>query len=322
MNSLRSLPNSDLLASAFRLAAEERRITLSVLEHFREIERRKAYSDLGYKSLFEYAVTHLHYSEGSASRRIAAMHALKEHPELAKKIQAGETTVTSVARIHTTIRRDEKISASKWKPEKKKEAFANLGALSIKELERKLVALAPEAALQERTRPITSELSEVKIHLTLEDLVSLEELRGSLAHSLKNPASNSELFRKLIQIGKERLEKSRITSTHSRRIASPLKGQDGGGISKKVEAGVGILPPSSSVSAHNKRTLFNRANHRCEYLDSSGKRCGSGFFLQIEHRIPRARGGSNHVSNLEVLCRDHNLIRGLKVFGPEKMRRN
>jgi 5-methylcytosine-specific restriction endonuclease McrA len=348
MNLLPSLKNPDLLDSMFRLAGEERRITLSVLQHFREIERRKAYSDLNYKSLFEYAVTHLRYSEGSASRRIAAMHALKEHPELGKRIESGETTVSSVARIHTTIRRDEKMSEEKWRPEEKKEAFAELGALPMKELERKLVELVPEAALSEKLRPVTPDLHELKIHLSAEELAALEELRGALSHSLKNPGSYSELFGKLIQIGKERLEKSRKNPLIARRDASPLTGENDAPSlpsesdaspldaspldaspldasplveKKEIRKKSDPIPHSSSLSAHDKRLVFARANHRCEHIDSAGKRCDSRFFLQIEHRIPRAKGGSDEMSNLEILCRDHNLIRGIQVFGAERMRR-
>ncbi len=332
MNPLRALQNSDLLDATFRLAVEERRITLAVLEHFREIERRKAYADLGFKSLFDYAVAHLRYSEGSASRRISAMRALKEHPELAEKIETGEATVTAIARIQTTIRRDEKRTESRWPSSEKKELFRELGGLGLKALERELVERMPEAALTERTRPVAPGLHEVTLHLTSEDLAFLEELRGSLAHGLRNPGSNSELVQKLIRQGMEALERARKgpagprsvsaetgnpgepNDESSRRSASPLAG----------ESPASEIQPVKAPALHSKmkRTLFARAGHRCEHLDPNGKRCDSRFFLQIEHRKPRALGGTNDFANLEVLCRDHNLIRGIRTFGPEKMRRD
>lgn len=317
METLRSLTNPDLLNETHRLAGDERRITLAVLNHLREVERRKAYSDLGIKSLFEYAVTHLRYSEGSASRRIAATYALREHPELGAQIETGQTTVTSIARIHTTIRRDEKLSEKRWQPERKKKFFQDMGSLPMKELEKNLFAYLPQAAVQERVRTVTPDLHEVKIYLTTEDLASLEAIRGWYAHSLKNPGSNSEVFRKLLQVGSEEIERRNRVTGDTRRDASPLERN-----SREVRVGGEPENGTSCLPTAVRKAVFARARLSCEFLTPSGKRCGSRHFLQIEHIDPRGKGGSNAFTNLEVLCRDHNLIRGIRVYGAEKMRRN
>ena len=297
MNTLSALTNSDLLNATFQLANEERRISLSVLEHFREIERRKAYSDLGYRSLFEYSVEHLHYSEASASRRISAMHALKEHPELGEKIQNGLTSVSAVARIHTTIRRDEKLSATKWENGDKKNLYQKMEGLSQRDLEKQLIILMPQTAATDRHRPVSGELHELKIYLTSDEFTCLEELMGWIGHALKSPGSHSDTFRKLIQIGKEKLLKSRSCCS-----ASPTSGKN--------------------ISAQKRHEVFKHADMSCQFVTTNGDRCGSTHLVQIEHRKPRALGGSNDLSNLEVLCRDHNLIRGIQIFGADKMQRN
>ncbi len=360
MTSLRLLPNIELLRATSQLAYEERRITLAVLTHFREIERRKAYSDLGFKSLFEYAVTHLRYSEGSASRRIAAMHALKEQPELAEKIQGGKASVTSIARIHTVLRRDEKLSGEKRSTTEKKDVFQTLSALPSKELERKLFELAPQGAIREVVRPVAANLHELKIFLNSEELAALDELKGLYAHSLKDSGSYSEIFRKLIEIGKLhqsqifRRPSSRLSSgrkpsgqsasrsvgqertsspqTKLKPVASPLT-ESGDTASPHPNARRDASPlagenrtpspPKSKrrLTATVRRSVFIRARFRCEFFDSNGKRCDSNHHLQIEHRTPYALGGSSDLKNLELLCRDHNLIRGIRAFGPKKMRR-
>ena len=35
-------------------------------------------------------------------------------------------------------------------------------------------------------------------------------------------------------------------------------------------------------------------------------KCGSGENLEIDHVVPLARGGSNRLENLQLLCRDCN----------------
>lgn len=51
---------------------EEKRCTDLVVEHIREIQRRKSYLELGFGSLFDYLTKGLAYSESAAYRRIQA----------------------------------------------------------------------------------------------------------------------------------------------------------------------------------------------------------------------------------------------------------
>ncbi len=338
MNTIRELSNSDLLSITERIAGDERKTTLEILDHLREVERRKAYSELGLKSLFEYAVSRLRYSEGSASRRIAAVYAIRENPELKEKIEKGETHVTAVARIHTTIRRDEKLSAQKWKPERRKQIFQEMASLPMRELERNLFEYLPKASVQERVRAVTETLHEVKVYLTSDELQALSDLRGWYGHALKDPTSNSELFRKLIQVGREefirmksgvkrgeviipsRSENDEHSKEESgRRNASPSVGEINSPFKEETHTST---PLKTGPSSRDQRTVMNRAGLSCEFTDKSGKRCGSRHLLQIDHVKPRGIGGTDATTNLQVLCRAHNLIRGIRTYGPEKMRRD
>jgi 5-methylcytosine-specific restriction endonuclease McrA len=60
------------------------------------------------------------------------------------------------------------------------------------------------------------------------------------------------------------------------------------------------------ISVKVKRAVFARANHCCELVHSDGRRCGSKFQLQTDHRIPLACGGTNDFENLRALCGVHN----------------
>ncbi|MBS1984554.1 MAG: hypothetical protein JST16_10310, partial [Bdellovibrionales bacterium] len=69
MNTIRALKDSELLSATKALAQKERAVTMKVLRHLQEIERRKLYA-FRFTSLFDYAVRELGYSEAAASRRI------------------------------------------------------------------------------------------------------------------------------------------------------------------------------------------------------------------------------------------------------------
>ncbi|MBI2520140.1 MAG: hypothetical protein HYV97_06975, partial [Bdellovibrio sp.] len=74
----KNLKNEVLVQNAKNLVREENRILSKVLAHLLEIESRKLYLELGYGSLFQFAVKELGYSEASAMRRIEGMRFLKK----------------------------------------------------------------------------------------------------------------------------------------------------------------------------------------------------------------------------------------------------
>lgn len=93
---LSHLTDKCLLTEMFFLAQRERALLVQVLWHLKEIDRRKLYSDQKCGSLFEYCVKVLKYSEGAASRRVSASRLLRDLPELAENIQAGELNLTQL----------------------------------------------------------------------------------------------------------------------------------------------------------------------------------------------------------------------------------
>src|SRR5262245_52954493 len=95
---LTSLSVSDLRLHTQKLVSSERKITVEILWHLKEIERRRAFADFGYPSLWEYCIHELGYSEGAAGRRISAMRLLKELPETAKSLADGELSLSNAAK--------------------------------------------------------------------------------------------------------------------------------------------------------------------------------------------------------------------------------
>lgn len=77
---LQAMNDSSLIAATESLIRQERELLTSVLHHLHEIDRRRLYCSLGYKSLFDFAVRHLGYPEDQAYRRISAMKLLRELP--------------------------------------------------------------------------------------------------------------------------------------------------------------------------------------------------------------------------------------------------
>ncbi len=69
MKSLKNLYDKDLLNHLSKLVKKEHDLTLEILGHLIEVERRKIYRRLGYSSMYAYCTGGLGYSESSASRQ-------------------------------------------------------------------------------------------------------------------------------------------------------------------------------------------------------------------------------------------------------------
>lgn len=60
------------------------------------------------------------------------------------------------------------------------------------------------------------------------------------------------------------------------------------------------------INPHVRRTVYKRDGYRCVF-------CGSPDDLQIDHKIPVSRGGTNDIRNLQTLCRYCNVNKSNKM---------
>ena len=60
---------------------------------------------------------------------------------------------------------------------------------------------------------------------------------------------------------------------------------------------------------------------RCAFVGTDGRICGERRFLELDHKRPRALGGSDEPSNLRWLCRAHNLFEAERLLGPDRVDR-
>ncbi|NUM89045.1 MAG: HNH endonuclease [Bdellovibrionales bacterium] len=74
-------------------------------------------------------------------------------------------------------------------------------------------------------------------------------------------------------------------------------------------------PAAPRVNATLQRRIWQKARGKCE-------NCHSTYALEIDHRIPRAHGGSNTPANLRLLCRHCNQRAAIQVFGVKKMEKH
>lgn len=124
--SLRSLSDSQILSRLQKLIGQEREITLLVLVHLNEVERRKLHLKLGYASLFDYCTSKLGYSASAAVRRIRSARCAVRFPiayEMLKKNELTVSTLSQVSRALTDANHGELFSRIRGKSQREVEAI-------------------------------------------------------------------------------------------------------------------------------------------------------------------------------------------------------
>ena len=79
--------------------------------------------------------------------------------------------------------------------------------------------------------------------------------------------------------------------------------------------------PTRHIPAATKDAVFARDKGRCTFVGSTGERCDATHNLQIDHIVPYARGGTNTLDNLRLLCERHNKHEAERVLGANSVRR-
>ncbi len=215
-----NLSDRDLLKRMQLLVQRERSLVTEILHHLREVERRKLYSDLGYKSLFDYAVRELGYSEGQAGRRIQAMKLLRELPqeeakELEKKIEDGSLNLTNICQAQSFFNEVKKTCPDKPLQAKDKlEVLKELEHKSSRQGQAALMEKRQDAGLdvslpKEKTRILSGEHSELRLVLSKELLAELEEVRALLGQKAMG-MSWAELIGEMAALSKETLKDKRF----------------------------------------------------------------------------------------------------------------
>ena len=206
--SLSHLSNSELLSQIKVLVAEERKVLTLVLDQLAEVGRRKLYAELGYSSLYDYAVRELGYSEAAAFRRVASVRLMLDVPDVREKIETGSLSLSVAAQAETFFRKE------KTQTENKNLILEKLENQSSRQCEKTLISLSANPETHQKPdsiKPESEKRSRIQFSADNALLDDLEKIRGFLAH--KNPyLSMAELIQEMAHLSLDTLDPVRRPS--------------------------------------------------------------------------------------------------------------
>jgi hypothetical protein len=335
MKKYKTVSDGELIGQIRIDARSERHAGLAVIHQLKEVSRRRLYATLGFRSLHQYCMEDLKFSAGSAVRRIAAMEALEDLPELEEKVASGELNLTNISQVQSFCDRENK------SVDEKKGILEQCSGLSKRETEQKLAEIAPKPKKKDKRREIDGESTELRITIDRETMATLEKIKDLISHS-KASASWSDVVARIAKIAVAKLDPAREPVRRAARKKGAEKTlANGPGETGKAKS-PGIVPPveksattpriapvsigdrtppvSDAIPAANHRAVWQRDGGKCTYVaPHTGRRCDSTQHVQCDPIIPRAIGGTHEVSNLRLRCCAHNLLAAIEAFGLSHM---
>ena len=253
---LSALSDDRLLERTKELSGIEHHLEVVVIDHLREIQRRRLYLRRGFSSLFDYAVRELGYSDAAAWRRIKAMRLCAEVDGVRERLQDGTMTLNAAAQLQHAFdrqeRKEERAARSapggvgcgaaaqsqegseaprpaKRKPapvldsEARRELVEQASGKSSREVMQLLAEVDPELAPPaDRVRPLGGGRWELKAVIDDECRRGLERLKGLLSH-VDPHLTMGQLMGRLVREGIDRHDPARPPRG---RRAAPAKGAE------------------------------------------------------------------------------------------------
>ena len=349
--SLRSLSDHEVLSRTLELTRRERSLTLHVLLHLNEIERRRLHLKQGYASMFDYCTSNLGYSASAASRRIRTARCVARFPEVFALLEANDmnlSTISQASRVLTADNKDDLLARIVGKSQREVEAivaeYEPLAAMP-RDRVRSVVVRVPlkssaPAPATESGGPVEAPASEYHRNGRASDtpaqdpaspvlmpatstmerrkqigFCASEDFTAKLAkfQSLMcfRMPPNPSLEQVLALALDYVLEKEDPEKRNERR-AERSSPRTTRTLSKPPRQ---PQPNPRYISKRVRDGVFVRDQGRCIYVGADGRRCGSTQSLQVDHIRPVARGGTGSPDNLRLLCAHHNRLEAERILG-------
>jgi len=340
----------DLAARLADLLRRERAALAEFLVALADFDRRRLWLELGHASLFSFLHRELGLSKGAAFYRKTAVELLRAHPDIVEPLRDGRLCLSSVVELARVVtpenreqvlpsffhlsRREAKEVAAALDPVKatpRREVVAALRAPALGAARALGAPAAPCPQLLPAVHP--AEQAEGVCPGRPAGQPDEQPLTAPVPTPRPPPSSSEPLSADLARLHLtvsrrflDKLERSRAALSHS---------HPGAPAQDILEAGLDLLlerharrkglvkrprrepPPSEPehVPAHVKRTVWERDAGRCQWPLDAGGVCGSTHQVELDHVVPRGRGGTPAIDNIRLLCRVHNDLAARLAYG-------
>lgn len=339
-----SLPSDALARRLGELVSDERRVQVEFLLHLDEFDRRRAYLEAGYGSLWDFCLAALHLREGAAGRRIGAMRVLRRFPRLEGALRDGRLCLSTLAllgQVLTDENMDDLLYRAAYRT--KAEVDHLVASVRPRQAPREGVRKLPKSSEASPQPPApaaattASDMSELRSPAPEIDpapaTLALDAVEAPRPRAVEVRAVSEgqwSLRATIDRACKEDLERLSMLLSHKLpgadlsavlheaiRCGLEKHGKRRGAVKPErpqAKRGTGRKDPSA-IPADVRRRVWERDGGSCTWEGSGGRRCCSRWQVEVDHVLPLSRGGASTEDNLRLLCRKHNLLHAERVHG-------
>ncbi len=315
---LGDLSDVQLLDSLKSLCGQGRVVLARLLAHLVEVEERRLHLEAACPSLFQFCVQKLGMSEDEACRRIHAARLVRRFPDLLVRIERGDLTLSTTALLQGALSEatyEELVAAAAGKTKAEVEALLAKrfprpdvpAAITTIPMEPAIPTVdgarpgAPAAGDGPQLVPLSETRHKVQFTASDELREKLERAQDLMRHANAR-GDLAVVVERAMDLLLEKLEKERLGKISRPRTSAAES-------------------DAESVSRAARRAVFERDGARCTFTDADGHRCPATTWLELDHVVARARGGTSEPGNLRVRCRAHNQLHAEQTFGREHVER-
>jgi hypothetical protein len=309
MQTLSSIPDSDLLARMPALVVAEQAAVADVITHLMEIDKRRLYLEQACSSLHAYCMR-LGYSEEGALKRVRVTRLAEHLPRVLDELRSGAVHLTALfllskhlteenceallAEARSKSRRELEHVIARWfpKPDAEQrispqhEAPANCAGPAPSQWSGPSVSSTcpgtGESPAPFKLEPLSASSYRIQFTASTELYAKIEKARELLSHALPT-GDLAALFERALDELIERETKRRMGAGRPRK-------------QRKLKL------DSRHIPVEVARAVWERDASQCTFVDAEGRRCSERRFLTLEHRHPFALGGPPTVENICLLC--------------------
>ncbi|MCR4294302.1 MAG: hypothetical protein NUW21_02115 [Elusimicrobia bacterium] len=346
-----------LTAELANAAAGERSSLVELLLDLVEFDHRSLCQKGAYHTLFDYCTRKLGYSSSEAGRRIAVARKSEKHPLMLEMIDRGDLHLSGAAMLAGLLTPENHAEVLRRAKGRTQDEIGRLvAALAPKPAPRDRIralsappeaaglssppAAAPVPAAPAPAAPTPAPSAPAAIPAAIPAVpkplpagsATLPAPAAGVPAEPKPREPSEELFlvsfpatretRELIERAKEvlrhRFPKAELDKIFNLALKTLLARVD----RDQRKPRRAVLAPASPkrtryVPEAVKRESWRRAGGQCVFIAEDGTRCASRAWLEFDHKVPYALGGSSVDSaNIRVYCRAHNAWASEQIFGP------
>jgi hypothetical protein len=310
---LRDRSDDDLLSSVTKLMGLHRKLTVEIVFHLAEIEERRLHLLKGFPSMFAFCVNALRFSEGEAFRRIAAARLGRRFPVIHSLLASGEVNLSTLELLRpwlTDQNHEELLAAVAGKGKREVQALI---ATRFPRPDR------PSSIRRARIEPLSEARFMVELTASQTLCEKLDVCLDLMSHA--NPTRDlAVVIERAVDLLLADLARTRLGKTKRQRPVPhhgerKLRGRASaeGARPASIAGARGAKP--SGIARAVRREVHDRDGRQCTYVAEDGRRCEARCFLELDHAVAKALGGSDDATNLRVLCRAHNQLSAELTFG-------